>query len=209
MEARTADARPADAVPHVTALRRRGRDRIEVDLDGAPWRVVPVQAAADADLTIGRTLDRGRARALNRALRHHRAQVVALRALRFADHSTAGLDARLAGRGVAPTARAEVIARVTRAGLVDDVRFAHGRAESLARRGLGDAAILADLEARGVAEEVARDAVGALESEEGRARAIVERRGASARTARYLAARGFGEDAVEATIAGAFEDGLG
>jgi regulatory protein len=209
VDVRTADARPSGTAPQVTALRSRGHDRVEVDLDGSPWRVMPVQAAAEAGLTVGRVLDRERARALGRALRRHHAHVAALRALRFADHSRAGLDARLAGRGVAPAARAEAVERVTRAGLVDDERFAHGRAGSLARRGLGDAAILADLETRGVAEVVARNAVAELEPEEHRARAIVRARGASARTARYLAARGFGEDAVEATIAAAFDDGLG
>lgn len=208
MGAATADGRPP-AVPCVTALRHRGRDRVAVELDEAPWRVVPVDAAVDAGLAVGRALDRERARALNRALRRHRAQVVALRALRSADQTRAGLDRRLALRGVAQGERAEVLDRVERAGLVDDERFAHRRADALARRGLGDAAILADLETRGVAEEVARGAVATLEPEARRARAIVEARGTSVKTARYLVARGFGEDAVEATIAAAADDGLG
>ena len=46
------------------------------------------------------------------------------------------------------------------------------------------------------------EAVAALESELDRARAVVLRRGEGARTARYLAAKGFGDDAV-AIAAGA------
>lgn len=201
--------RRAGAAPCVTALRSRGRDRVEVELDDLPWRVVPVGAAVEAGLGLGLAVDRERARALNRALRRHRAEVVAVRALGYADHTRAGLDERLARHGIAPAARAATVERAARAGLVDDVRFARSRAESLARRRLGNAAILADLEARGVETATARAAMDTLGAEDERARAIVARRGASAKTARYLAGRGFGADTVEAAIADVSEDGLG
>ena len=90
---------------------------------------------------------------------------------------------------------------LTRAGLVDDERFARGRAAALAARGWGDAAIRADLEARGVAGELVEDAVSALDPEPERAARVAERRGGGARTARYLAARGFDPDSFETLVA--------
>ena len=50
--------------------------------------------------------------------------------------------------------------------------------------------------------ELVAAALGELQPEVERARAIVARRGPGARTARYLASKGFGEDALE-TAAGA------
>jgi SOS response regulatory protein OraA/RecX len=85
--------------------------------------------------------------------------------------------------------------------VVDDRRFALGRAQALAARGSGDALIRADLEARGIASENLAAALEALEPETERAAAIVSRRGPGLKTARYLGARGFGDDAVRAAVA--------
>jgi SOS response regulatory protein OraA/RecX len=196
--------------PVVTALRARGPARVEVHLDGSLWRVVPLACVADARLAVGVALDRERARTLNRSLKGQRALGVALRALRATDHTRASLDARLAQRGVGEEERTTVLSIVERAGLVDDERLAAGRAETLARRGYGDAAILADLERRGVAETAARTAVGALDPESVRAsRVLVSsgRRGLSA--ARFLATRGFGDDTLEGLVAVDGGEGLG
>ena len=78
------------------------------------------------------------------------------------------------------------------------------RADALADRGYGDAAIRHDLERQGVVPELVEAALGALEGEVGRARQLVERRGSGPKTARYLASRGFGEDAVEAALGADF-----
>jgi SOS response regulatory protein OraA/RecX len=74
------------------------------------------------------------------------------------------------------------------------------RAESLAGRGYGDAAIRADLESRGLIAERIDAAIDALDLESDRARSIVEHNGATARTARRLIAKGFSEDAVESAL---------
>ena len=74
------------------------------------------------------------------------------------------------------------------------------RAEALAARGYGDEAIRHRLQAEGLPEE----AVGELEPETERARPLIERRGPGPRTARYLASRGFGEEALEAALGEAF-----
>jgi regulatory protein len=187
-------------VPVVTALRAR-RGRVAVELDGVPWRTLPLDVVAAAGLARGSELDREHARALARGLRRARAEDAALRALARRDHSRASLADRLERAGVAGADRREVIDRATRAGLVDDARFARGRAALLAARGNGNALILDDLVQRGVADELARAAVADLAPEHERARRVVAERGAGVKTLRYLAAHGFSEDVVEGLIA--------
>jgi regulatory protein len=125
----------------------------------------------------------------------------ALRALRHRDRSTAELDARLAQRGVGAEEREQALETLERIGYVDDERFARTRAEQLAARGSGDALIRHDLEGRGIAAEQVEAALTSLEPEPERAARIAERRGPGPKTARYLAARGFGADALEAVVA--------
>jgi len=110
----------------------------------------------------------------------------------------------LARASVAPAAVEESLAVLTRAGLVDDARFAGTRAGNLAERGYGDAAIRHDLGRQGVAPEVIQQALESLEAEAERARRLVERRGPGVKTARYLASKGFGEEALEAAAGADF-----
>jgi regulatory protein len=134
---------------------------------------------------------------VGRALRRHRALVRATRSLAHRDLSERQLAERLERGGLAPAARSEAVQRLVEAGAVDDERLARRRAEVLAERGAGDALIRHDLEQRGIAEELVRVAVEALEPERARAARIVGARGAGLKTARYLARKGFGEDAIE------------
>ncbi len=125
----------------------------------------------------------------------------ALRALRFRDRSSAELAARLEQRGVGEAEREQALETLERVGYVDDERFARNRAEQLAARHAGDALIRHDLEQRGVAAEQVEAALDGLADERGRAAAVVASRGPGAKTARYLASRGFGEDALELAVA--------
>ena len=125
----------------------------------------------------------------------------ALRALRSRDRSAAELDARLAQRGVGAAEREQALETLERSGYVDDSRFALLRAEQLAGRGSGDGLIRHDLEQRGVAAVQIEAALEALEPERERAARIAARRGPGPKTARYLASRGFGEEAVEDVVA--------
>ena len=59
--------------PVITALRERKRGRVAVELDGAPWRVLPTDAVVRAGLTVGRPLDRATARELAREVRRAKA----------------------------------------------------------------------------------------------------------------------------------------
>jgi regulatory protein len=188
-------------VPRITALRaeRSGR-AVRIELDGKPWRALPLEPVVRAGLAVGIELDRPRARMLGRELRRAGALGTATRALARRDRSEAALAAHLAARGVPPSDRRETVAALERAGYVDDARFAHARAHALAGRGYGDAAIAFDLERQGVGAAVVSDALAGLEPEERRAAAIVARDGGSARVARRLAAHGFDADTVEAVL---------
>jgi SOS response regulatory protein OraA/RecX len=188
----------------VTRLRDNGRGRVAVELDGAPWRTLPVDAVARSGLVEGRALDRPALRLLRRELRRAEALAVAGRALRRQDLSERGIADRLARASVAPAAVEESLAVLARAGLVDDARFARTRAGNLAERGYGDAAIQHDLGQQGVAPDVIQAAMDGLEAEAERARRLVESRGQGLRTARYLASKGFGEEALEAAAGANF-----
>jgi SOS response regulatory protein OraA/RecX len=187
-------------VPTVTALRDNRRGRIAVELDGAPWRVLPVDVVVRAGLAEGRSLDRTVLRVLRRELRRSEALHVAGRALRHRDLSRLGLAERLERASVAPAAAAESLAALESAGLVDDRRVARIRAGSLAERGYGNEAIRHRLLAEGLGEALVEEALGGLEAETERARPLIERRGPG----RYLAGRGFGEEAVEAALEAGF-----
>jgi len=130
----------------------------------------------------------------------------AARALRSRDLSTAELDARLDRAKVPPAARAETIERLTAAGAVDDERFALARARSLADRGAGNSLVRHDLEQRGLAPETVAAAIAALDPEHVRAARICAGRGNGPKTARYLARKGFSEDAIESAYADAVAD---
>ena len=188
-------------MPVVTALRSAGRGRgVHVELDGAPWRTLPLEVIVRAGLARGQPLERAQLRLLRRELRRHEALRVSTAALRQRDLSTVELEERLRRRDVAPAEREAALETMRGAGLVDDTRFARSRAASLAERGYGDAAIRADLERRGLGAEAVAAALEQLEPERERAAAVVARRGGGPTTARYLARRGFDEDVVEAAM---------
>jgi SOS response regulatory protein OraA/RecX len=166
----------------VTALRERARGRVEVELDGAPWRTLPVEAVVRSGMLAGRMLDRETARTLARELRRSRALHDAVRALRHRDLSRRALAERLPAPG-----RDDALAALERSGILDDRRAAAARATALSGRGYGDAAIRFRLEQEGFADDDATAAIAGLEPEQERANRLLER----GRTPRWLAARGF------------------
>lgn len=188
-------------MPRVTALTPdRAGSHVLIELDGAPWRRIPVEIAVHAGLATHAELGRAELRRLRRELRRGEALDAAVRALRHRDRSRATLRARLIGAGIAPWACEQALETLARAGIVDDERFARSRARALADRGSGDALIQADLLAAGVSEPEAMRTIGELEAESKRAIRLAAARGASVATARWLARRGFGEEAIEAAL---------
>jgi SOS response regulatory protein OraA/RecX len=184
----------------VTALRERKRGRVAVELDGRPWRVLPTDAVLRAGVVVGRPLDRPVARELAREVRRARALAAATRSLAASDCSALALGQRLARGGHSAAATQDAIASLARAGAVDDARMAKSRAETLARRGYGDAAIRADLRRRLIAAEVAASAVEALEPEAARLRRLLENESVTPALLRRLAARGFSRDSVDEVV---------
>ena len=85
----------------------------------------------------------------------------------------------MARRGVPDDAAAAVLDRFSEVGLIDDAAFAQAWVDSRhAGRALGRRALSAELRRRGVDDEVARDAVAAVSSDDeaAAARTLVERR---------------------------------
>jgi SOS response regulatory protein OraA/RecX len=183
--------------PTITALRKAGTNSVAGERHGTPWRRLPVAVVLACELQPGLELDRTRLRRLRAELRHCEALATAGRLLRHRDLAAERLESELARRQIAPAARREALGVLGRAGALDDSRLAAQRASALAERGYGDEAIRWRLVQAGLGEDRIDEALGALDSEPERARAVVEREGLSARTARLLVRRGFGQDAVE------------
>jgi SOS response regulatory protein OraA/RecX len=188
-------------VTRVTALRKAGRASVEVEVDGKAWRKLPAEVALACSLRPGLELDRLRLRSLRRELRRVEALATAARLLRHRELGADRLDGELERRRVAPVQRREAVETLKRSGLVDDARLATARAGQLAARGYGDEAIRWRLTEAGLGESLVDDAVAALDPEASRARVLVDVEGATLRTLRLLARRGFSEETVESVVA--------
>jgi SOS response regulatory protein OraA/RecX len=125
---------------------------------------------------------------------------VAARAWARRDRSEADVRRILDARGVPETDADTALETLRRIGAVDDERFASRAAEALGARGLGDAAIIARLEREGISRDLAAAAVASLPPEAQRAALLAARRGAGAKTARWLARRGFTAEAIETAV---------
>ena len=132
-----------------------------------------------------------------------RALASAIQALARRDHLGASRSrAKLGRAGLSEQAQDDAVETLARAGYLDDDRFAHGRADVLARRGYGDAWIRADLDRQGVEEESVERALRALDPERTRAARLVGERSGDPRALRTLQRKGFSEDTLEAAAAG-------
>ena len=187
-------------MPTVTALRPARPGRVLVELDGEPWRTVSLEVAARSGLELGLELDRTHLRTLRRELRRGAAFDAGAKALARRERSERELRNVLERKGVGERERDEAVATLRRHGAVDDVRFAHARASAFAERGLGDAAIAFRLEREGIDADTSASALAVLEPECERARRLTERRGTGARTARWLAARGFAPESIDVAV---------
>ncbi|MGE3287166.1 MAG: regulatory protein RecX [Pseudonocardia sp.] len=113
------------------------------------------------------------------------ARAICLRLLTDRAYTRRELAQALARKRVPADAVAAVLGRFDEVGLIDDQAFAEQWVRSRhTHRGLGRRALAVELRRKGVAEEIAGEAVAALddESEERRARELVERRLRSLRT---------------------------
>jgi regulatory protein len=187
-------------VPRITGLRATRPGRIAVEVGGARWRTLPLEVVADAGLATGVELDRPLLRTVRRRLRRHLALEAATRALRSRPRSERQLDERLRRAGFTGQERADTLGVLRRSALLDDAGFARMRAQVLAERGGGDALIRHDLQSKGLDAETIERALASLEPESMRAARAAASRGGGLAAARFLARRGFAEEAIEAAL---------
>jgi SOS response regulatory protein OraA/RecX len=184
-------------VPEITGLREISTSAVLVELDGAPWRKIPLAAAARAGLSVGKRLEREDLRLLRRELRRAEALNKATRMLARRPLPRALLEDRLQKKGIAPAALEEAVEVLEQAQYLNDRSYALGRAESLAERGYGDAAIRHILDQERVDPELIAEAVASLESELERARTLFTSSADRWRLIHRLGARGFSTETIE------------
>jgi SOS response regulatory protein OraA/RecX len=183
--------------PEITGLREVSASAVLVELDGAPWRKIPLTAAARAGLSVGRRLEREDLRLLGRELRRAEALTKATRMLARRPLPRALLEERLEQKGVAPVAREEAVEALEQAQYLDDRSYALERARSLAERSYGDRAIRYILEQEQVGSELIEEGVVALAPESERARAIAGSVPDRKKLIGRLARRGFAAETLE------------
>ena len=181
----------------ITGLREISTSDVLVELDGMPWRKLPLLAAVRAGLVVGKRLEREDLRLLRRELRCAEALTEATRMLARRPLPRALLEDRLERKGVAPAALEEAVEALERAQYLNDRTYALGRAQSLAERGYGDAAVRHILEQERVVPELIEEAVASLEPELERARGLALAETNRKRLLGRLARRGFEYDTVE------------
>lgn len=166
-------------------------------------RIAELNAAIAATVAAGGARGAGRSGQARRKLDHGDAQhppgdpktearAICLRLLTGADRSRADLAQALRRRGIPDDAAASVLDRLTEVGLVDDASYAAAFVASKHRdRGLGRAALRAELKRKGIAADLADKAVSPIDAtaERERAAALVLRRLDSALFAGLPAAR--------------------
>ncbi|MCI0509117.1 regulatory protein [Chromohalobacter marismortui] len=139
----------------------------------------------------------------------------AIRLLARRDYSRAELVSRLAARGHERADIALALDALAEEGLQSDARFAEQFVRSRLFRGQGEMKIRAELSARGVSDEMAREALESESPDWHRlAREALAKRFDSpgreprerAKRERFLASRGFGFDQVRHAMAHAWED---
>jgi regulatory protein len=149
-------------VPTITDIRRSGPQsrRRTVVVDGDPWRDVPAAVVSALSLAIADEVETDVLAARIDEAERPLARERALRLLTARERSQAQLLARLIEGGFSPGAAHSTVADLARVGLVDDIRFAHALARTLANaRGVGRAGIARDLRAAGIGEDLAAAAL--------------------------------------------------
>jgi regulatory protein len=107
------------------------------------------------------------------------AREICLNLLAMQPRTRAELRTKLLGKGIEPDLADSVLARLNEVGLIDDAAFAELWVHSRhTYQGLGRRALSAELRRKGVADELAAEAVSAVDSaaEEARARELVRKR---------------------------------
>ena len=128
------------------------------------------------------------------------------------EHSERELQAKLAARGFAPGAVAEVLAGLKSAGMQDDTRYAEAYTRSRVAKGYGPLRITRELGERGLAEELVRQVFTVMDLDwEERLRAARQKKFGrpapmdfreQARQSRFLQYRGFTPEQIRREFKG-------
>jgi regulatory protein len=128
------------------------------------------------------------------------AEDAALRILRGAGQSAAGLQRKLERRGYSAEAAADAVRRCADAGYINDAAMAASVAARHRRAGHGRARVAADLKAKGVAAELITEALdGQNDTEEAAAMMVAQQLWARTRTL------GSGDQRARMRVAGALQ----
>lgn len=154
----------------VTDIRRCGpafRRRCIV-IDGDTWREVPAALLALLAIKAGDEVDVAGLSARAESVEPGLARERALRLLTACERSREGLRRRLIEDGFSPSVAQQTVEDLVRVGLVDDERFAHALARTLANaRGAGRSKIARELRDAGIEDSIAAAALeGALDVEQ-------------------------------------------
>ncbi len=146
----------------IVAVRRRGRDRADVYLDGAP--ALSLAIALVIELRVGQELTEPEVRALQARDVAEAAYEAALHYLAYRPRSEQELERYLQGKGVEPGVIPQVMERLRRLGLADDQQFAEFWVENReAFRPRGQWALRQELGQKGVRAEVIAQAVAEVD----------------------------------------------
>jgi len=191
----------------ITALRyqKKNRDRVSVYLDGRFAFGLPAIVAAR--LKRGQTLSEAEIEALQEQGRLESAYEQALNYLSYRPRSRAEVAAYLRKRDLSDDQIEKVVARLERAGLVDDRAFARFWVENREQfRPRGARALRYELRSKGIAPDIIADALAAIDFTDSAYRAASKKVRQFGRLEEplfrrkmidYLARRGFDYDVAE------------
>ena len=117
-----------------------------------------------------------RRRSRPQRLSHEALEVYALGALTRRAHSVAELRAKLLERALPTASTAEILARLSERGWLDDRRFALGFARSRAARRYGRYRIASELRRRGISDDLIEEALAEIFPGEGDERRLLRQR---------------------------------
>ena len=141
--------------------------RYVIDVDGREFAIVTADALAASKARIGTVVDDLLAAHLREANELTAAYDRALNLLAFRARSARELERRLVQKGVTPERAIRVIAKLRDVGLIDDTDFARQLARSKMSSGASRRRVHQELFKRGVAREVADEAVERVVEEDG------------------------------------------
>ncbi len=202
----------------IVRIRRRrdgGRVAIEVDDEAVGRLNVADEVALRLGLHVGQVLDQELLDAISEQDARFQAKDAALRLLGHRPRGTAELRQRLRSKGYPAETIDQCLDELTRAGLLNDLEFAISFARSRVRsRPRGQPVIAAELRSRGIADDIAAQALRRIFEEEeieeiDLARRVadkfVPRRGEDPRKRRQrfyllLARKGFASDTIRQVV---------